>query len=128
MIAGAVCLLAVLGSAYTAFSEPQIGELRTVDIFRASAFVLLAIVLAVRATTPFSFFGRTPVLDDELTQLNRAKAARAGFFMLMLAALAAFVVSFFVPITLAQAAPLMLTLGAAAAALRFATLEGRGDG
>lgn len=125
LIAFAV-LLTTMSGAYTSFSTPSAEGLRAVDLLRAGAFLMLAAVVAVRSTTSFSLVGRNAVLDDELTRANRAEAARAGFWALMIALVACFIGGYFVSLTLAQTAPLLIAVGASAAALRFARLEGRG--
>lgn len=119
--------LMTLAGAFTAFTDVAPGDWRAVDITRAAAFVLLAIVLSVRSTSSFSVVGRNSVLDDELTRANRASAARFGFWALMLGVLASFVASIWLPLTLAQIAPVLVALGAAAATLRFVVLERSGD-
>lgn len=118
-------LLTTMSAAYTAYSAPIAGGLRAVDILRAAAFLMLAAIISIRSTTGFSLIGRNAVLDDELTRANRADAARAGFWALMIASVAGFIASYFVTLTLAEASPLLIAVGAGAAALRFARLEGR---
>lgn len=124
----AVCVfLMLLAGAFTAFTDVAPGDWRGVDITRAAGFVLLAIVLSVRSTSSFSLIGRNSVLDDELTRANRASAARYGFWALMLGVLASFVASIWLPLTLAEVAPVLVALGAAATTLRFVVLERSGD-
>lgn len=124
----AVCVfLMLLAGAFTAFTDVAPGAWRAVDITRAAGFVLFAIVLSVRSTSSFSLIGRNGVLDDELTRANRASAARYGFWALMLGVLVSFVANIWIPLTLAQVAPIFVALGAGAATLRFVVLERSGD-
>jgi hypothetical protein len=123
--AGAAVLLGVFA---TAMTVTPADTLRNVDIVRTAGFVVLALVLAVRSTTAFSFAGRNAVLDDELTRANRASAARVGFWAMFLAALVMLAVSFFETVTPMQIIPVLIGAGAVSAALRFVVLEGRGGG
>lgn len=129
ILAGAAILLITIGGIYTSLDERGAdAAMRAVDWVRLAAFLILALVLALRSTTSFSFLGRNPVLDDELTRANRASAARVGFWALMLGVIAAYVAAAFEPLNVREVAPLLVALGASAATLRFAILEGRGDG
>ncbi|QGZ93239.1 hypothetical protein [Terricaulis silvestris] len=121
--AGAAVLLAVFATAMTVAPAET---LRNVDIVRTIGFVVLALVLAVRSTTAFSFVGRNAVLDDELTRANRASAALVGFWSMFVAALAVLVASFFETVAPMQIIPVIIGIGAVTAALRFVVLEGRG--
>jgi hypothetical protein len=123
--AGAAVLLAVFA---TAMIVAPADTLRNVDMVRTAGFVALALVLAVRSTTAFSFVGRNAVLDDELTRANRASAARVGFWAMLIAAIAMLAVSFFEALTPMQIIPVVIGAGAVSAALRFVVLEGRGGG
>ena len=126
LLAGAAILLGVYATAQTV--SPS-ATLRTVDIVRTAGFVLLALVLAIRSTTAFSLIGRNAVLDDELTRANRASAARVGFWTTFAGAIVCLVVSMAVePLAATQIMPILIGVGAVSAALRFATLEGRGGG
>ncbi len=123
--AGAAVLLAVFA---TAMTVTPADTLRNVDIVRIVGFVALALVLAVRSTTAFSFVGRNAVLDDELTRANRASAALVGFWAMFVAAIVVLVASFFETVTPMQIIPVLIGVGAVTAALRFVVLEGRGGG
>lgn len=125
MLMGAAVLLAVFA---TAMTVSPANTLRSVDIVRTAGFVVLALVLALRSTTAFSFVGRNAVLDDELTRANRASAARVGFWVMFLAAIGVLAASFFEAVTPMQIIPVLIGAGAVSAALRFAVLEGRGGG
>lgn len=126
MVVAVAVLLTMLSGAYAAFSETD-HAMRLVDAVKAAAFLLLAAIITLRSTTSFNVFGRSSVLDDELTQANRALAARTGFFALMIALAGCFVAGLLTPLSLSQAAPLLIAVGASAAALRFSRLERRGD-
>jgi hypothetical protein len=123
--AGAAVLLAVFA---TAMTITPADTLRNVDMVRIAGFVALALVLAVRSTTAFSFVGRNAVLDDELTRANRASAARVGFWVMLLVAIAALGVSLFETVSPMQIISVLIGAGAVSAALRFVVLEGRGGG
>jgi hypothetical protein len=123
--AGAAVLLAVFA---TAMTITPADTLRNVDMVRIAGFVALALVLAVRSTTAFSFVGRNAVLDDELTRANRASAARVGFWVMLLAAIAVLGVSLFETVSPMQIISVLIGAGAVSAALRFVVLEGRGGG
>ncbi|PZO48332.1 MAG: hypothetical protein DCF16_16465 [Alphaproteobacteria bacterium] len=103
------------------------GAWRFVDFVRVGAILFLALVLALRSTTAFSLWRRNRTLDDELTRANRAAAARWGFWALMLALLVAFIASFAVALRISDVVPLIFFAGAAAAGLRFVTLERRAE-
>jgi hypothetical protein len=125
ILAGAAMLLIVFAG-YMTLTPSE--TWRAVDIVRTSAFLLLAVIVALRSTTAFSLIGRNPVLDDELTRANRASAARVGFWAFLLTAIACFGASLFEAVSATQIIPLLIGVGAMAAALRFAVLEGRGSG
>jgi hypothetical protein len=108
-------------------ATPHEGALRGVDIVRLSGLIALTLVLAIRSTTSFTLMRRNPELDDELSRANRSSAAVLGFWFLLLATIAAFVGSFFVPLTLRETAPMILGAGAVAAGMRFSFLEAKGE-
>ncbi|HVY85312.1 MAG TPA: hypothetical protein VG943_09275 [Caulobacterales bacterium] len=123
--AAAIMLMLMAGAAVTAASTHS-GPPRPVDLVRDSGLLLLALVIALRATTSFTLLKRNAELDDELSRATRAGAARAGYWALLIAIMAAFVASLFIELPLPQIAPLLLAVGAAGAGLRFAVLESRG--
>ena len=126
-IMAAALMLAIFSFALINAVLPHEGALRAVDIVRLSGFIALTLVLALRSTTNFTLLRRNPELDDELSRANRAAAAVLGFWVLLLATIAAFVGSLIVSITLREAAPLILGAGAVAAGMRFAFLEAKGE-
>lgn len=123
-----VAVAILLGLFAMAMTATPAETLRNVDIVRTAGFMVLALVIALRSTTAFSFVGRNAVLDDELTRANRASAARVGFWAMLLAAMVMLVVSFIETVTPTQIIPVLIGAGAVSAALRFAVLEGRGGG
>jgi hypothetical protein len=124
---GAVLILVMAGFAAVDALAPRAGEWRVIDGLRVGAILLLALIVAVRATTSFSLVARTPALDDELTRANRASAAGWGFWALLVALVAAFAASFFLHLHVVDVAPAVLVIGAAAAGLRFVHLERSGE-
>lgn len=127
MIVAVAIMFMTLIAAFTAFIDSGPGDWRAVDLVRATALLILVVVLATRSTTNFTFIGRSAVLDDELTRANRASAARYGFWSLMIGLLASFVLNLWLPVQLTQAVPLLMAFGAATATLRFVLLEHVGD-
>ena len=127
LLAAVAMMIIIIGAVATSTANIEIGHPRAVDLVRTVGFSVLALVIAIRSTTSFSFLKRDPTLDDELTRANRASAARVGFWALMLGVLAAFAGAFYTPLPLLAIAPLLLALGAGAASIRFAMLEARGD-
>lgn len=127
ILAGAIFLVLVALQAVSVAAPVEAGAARAVDIVRVAAFCVLALVLALRSTTAFSFMARTPGLDDELSRENRASAARAGYLATVAGSAAALMVSLFAPVSALEILPLVLMAGVFVAAVRFALLEGRGE-
>lgn len=92
---------------------------------KTGMIVLLAAILALRATTRFRLVSRRPMLDDELTRENRARAAQAGFLAALAWAAGAEAASFAAQITGHQVALGTMVVGAAVAGARFSLLEAR---
>jgi hypothetical protein len=121
--------MTIIVGTMTVLSDATPGAWRTIDIVRVCAFLFLALVLGLRSTTAFSLLGRNAVLDDELTRANRATAARTGFWVLLLAAMACFAaIVFGLEMSAAEALLAVIAAGAIAAAIRFSMVERRGDG
>lgn len=114
----ATLVILLLGSSLVA-SPSAAGPAKT------GIVVLLAAVLALRATTRTRLGARRPTLDDELTRENRARAAQAGFLVAFVWAAGAEAASFAIQITGHQVALGAMVLGAAAAGARFSLLEAR---
>jgi hypothetical protein len=127
-ILAAVAIMVMVGAGVMTALAEHAGALRSVDIVKVGMLIVLALVLGLRSTTSFTLTTRNPVLDDELTRANRASAARAGYWALMLGAALAFVCGVLTDIKVTEVAPLLLAMGAAGAGIRFAILEARGDG
>lgn len=124
ILASLVILLVIGAGVITAASEHE-GQLRSVDLVTIGALIVLTLILGLRATTNFTLVKRNPALDDELTRANRARAARAGYWALMIASALAFIGGVLTNTSLSEAAPLLLAVGAAGAGIRFVMLEAR---
>jgi len=125
-ILSALLIMLCLGGGALGAAYDHVGAWRPVDMVRIGGIIATALVLALRSTTAIRFTKRNPELDDELSRANRVSAAGWGFWGLTLTLLAAFVFSFYEPVTLTRIAPILLVMGAATAGLRFVFLERRG--
>jgi hypothetical protein len=104
------------------------GPPRDVDHFKIGAWVVLSLVLlAALATKGFWLQPRAvrDLIDDEGTRANRLDAMRIGFLFACCTALAAYFIAQFQPLTVGEAAHLVLTFGLGAALIRFGLLERR---
>ncbi len=104
------------------------GPSRDADHFKIGAWVVLSIVLlAALATKGFWLQPRAvrDLIDDEGTRANRLDAMRIGFLFACCTALAAYFIAQFQPLTVGEAAHLVLTFGLGAALIRFGMLERR---
>jgi hypothetical protein len=104
------------------------GTHRDVDHFKIGAWVVLSLVLlAALATKGFWLQPREvrDLIDDEGTRANRLDAMRIGFLFACCAALAAYFIAQFQPLTVGETAHLVLTFGLGAALIRFGALERR---
>jgi|SRR5690348_4079557 len=104
------------------------GTHRDVDHFKIGAWVVLSLVLlAALATKGFWLQPREvrELIDDESTRANRLDAMRVGFLFACCAALAAYFIAEFQPLTVGETAHLVLTFGLGAALIRFGVLERR---
>jgi hypothetical protein len=126
-LTGSVLILVMAGVAAVDALAAHAEQWRLVDGVRVGAILLLALVVALRSTTSFTLMRRVPALDDELTRANRASAAAWGFWALFAALILAFAASFFLHLHVAEVAPAVLVIGAAAAGLRFVWLERQGE-
>ena len=112
----------------TFFSALGNGPRRFVDDFKIAAWVVLSIMLLLGIATKGFWLERKEVrelIDEEGTRANRAQAMRAGFVFACLAALGAYALDKFQPISVGEAAQLVLSLGLGAALVRFGMLERR---
>ena len=101
---------------------------RPVDHVWISAWVVLSlIILAALVTKGFWLQPKEvrDLIDDESTRANRLDAMRLGFLFACGAALAAYFIAEFQPLTVGEASHLVLTFGLGAALIRFGLLERR---
>jgi hypothetical protein len=108
------------------FSNPP--DHRMVSLVRLGGWTALALViLAGLATGGFWLRSREvrALMEDEVTRANRADALSLGFVLAMLTGIALFVLQVFVPIETPMTIHLILSVGFAAALLRFGVLERR---
>ncbi|MBA3675818.1 MAG: hypothetical protein H0W74_00220 [Sphingosinicella sp.] len=101
---------------------------RTVDHVKISAWLVLSIALLLALTTGGSWFKSAKVrelMNDEVTRANRTEAFRVGFLGTMTAAIGLYFVSMFEAVDGREAIHILMTIGIAAALLRFGFLERR---
>jgi hypothetical protein len=101
---------------------------RDVDHFKIGAWVALSIVLLFALASKGFWFRPKEVrelIDDETTRAHRLDAMRLGFLFACGAAIAAYFIAKFEPLTAGEAAHLVLTFGLGAALIRFGVLERR---
>jgi hypothetical protein len=104
------------------------GTHRDVDHFKIGAWVVLSLVLLLALATKGFWFQPREVrelIDDESTRAHRLDAMRIGFLFACCAALAAYFIAEFQPLTVGETAHLVLTFGLGAALIRFGVLERR---
>src|SRR5690349_21646870 len=104
------------------------GTHRDVDHFKIGAWVVLSIVLMMALASKGFWFQPKKVrelIDDEGTRANRLDAMRLGFLFACGAAIAAYFIAEFQPLTVGETAHLVLTFGLGAALIRFGVLERR---
>lgn len=123
---GATMVMLTIGSSALLTTLEHSDHWRPVDLVKVGGILTMAFVLALRSTTPIRFTPRDPALDDESARANRASAAGWGFWLLMPALLAMFIANFYWPLNMREILPVLIIIGAAAAGVRFAFLEGRG--
>ncbi|MEO8177080.1 MAG: hypothetical protein ABI626_10540 [Sphingomicrobium sp.] len=101
---------------------------RSVDHVKIGAWLILSLVLLLAISTNGFWFRSREVralLDDESTRANRLTATSAGFFAAMLAAILLYLVDQFEPIATRETIHIILSVGLAAALIRFGMLERR---
>jgi len=99
---------------------------RTVDQVKISAWLVLSIVLLLVLATGGSWFKSAKVralMNDDVTRANRAEAFRVGFLATMIGAIGLYFVSMFENFGGRDAIHILMTIGIAAALLRFGFLE-----
>jgi hypothetical protein len=128
--ARALPMLALLYFAQQAsfFSALGAGPHRDVDHFKIGAWAVLSVVLLLALVTKGFWFQPKAVrdlIDDEGTRANRLEAIRIGFLFACAAAIGDYFLVQFEPLTVGEAAHLVLTFGLGAALIRFGMLERR---
>jgi len=101
---------------------------RTVDHVKIGAWLILSIVLLLALATGGFWLKPAKVralMNDDVTRMNRAEAFRVGFLATMIAAIALYFLTLFEPLDGREAIHLLVTVGIAAALLRFGALERR---
>jgi hypothetical protein len=101
---------------------------RTVDHVKIGAWLVMSIALLLALMTGGSWFRSRRIrdlLNDEVTRANRLDGLRFGFIATMAAGIAMYFVAMFEPVTGRDAIHLLMTVGIAAALIRFGQLERR---
>ncbi|MEO5809199.1 MAG: hypothetical protein ABIR51_03865 [Sphingomicrobium sp.] len=101
---------------------------RTVDHVKVGAWVILTLMLLAALTTKgFWFRSRAlrELIDDETTRAHRGDALGWGFVFSTLTGVALYFVSMIEPIAAREAIHIIVSLGIAAALVRFGMLERR---
>jgi hypothetical protein len=99
-----------------------------VDHVKVGAWMILSIVMLLALATGGFWFKPARVralMDDEVTRANRAEAFRIGFLAAMMAGIALYFLTMFEPVSGREAIHVVMTIGIAAALLRFGYLERR---
>jgi len=101
---------------------------RTVDHVKIGAWLVLSIVMLLALTTGGFWFKPARIralMDDEVTRANRTEGFRIGFLAAMISAIVLYFVTLFEPVSGREAIHIVMTVGLAAALLRFGSLERR---
>jgi hypothetical protein len=101
---------------------------RAADHVKLGAWVVLSLVLLAALTTKGFWFHRREVrdmIDDEVTRAHRGEALGWGFVMAIVSAIALYFASMFEPMGAREAIHVIVSLGIAAAIVRFGMLERR---
>lgn len=104
------------------------GKLRLVNYISIGGWMVLSIILLVGLATGGSLFrggGVRALMNDESTQANRAQGFQFGFLFTMAGAILLYILSLFTPVDGREAIRVLVTIGIAAALLRFGLLERR---
>jgi hypothetical protein len=101
---------------------------RLVNYVAISGWLMMSTVLLVLLATGGSLFQSPAVralANDESTRANRAAGFSLGFLATMLSAIALYILSLFEPLSARETIHTLMTVGIAAALLRFGLLERR---
>ncbi|HET9810417.1 MAG TPA: hypothetical protein VFP53_01825 [Sphingomicrobium sp.] len=103
---------------------------RTVDHVHIAAWLVLSVVILLALATGGGWIYSRKVRElanDEATRAHRGNAFQFAFLAAMAGAIGLYVVDLFEPMSGREAIHLILTIGIAAALLRFGMLERRAD-
>ena len=113
-------------SFFASEQEASAQLVRTVDHVKFGAWLVLSLVLlAALYTGGFWLKPRAvrALMDDEITRAHRASALSLGFLVTILGAIGIYILDMFEPIETRMAIHLIVTVGIAAALVRFGMLE-----
>jgi hypothetical protein len=101
---------------------------RTVDHVKIGAWLVLSVALLLALMTGGFWFRSKRVrdlLNDEVTRANRLDGLRFGFVATMATGIVMYFIAMFEPVTGRDAIHMLMTVGIAAALIRFGQLERR---
>jgi hypothetical protein len=111
------------------FSGPRMDDgRRLVNYVAISGWLMMSTVLLVMLATGGSLFQSAAVralANDESTHANRAAGFSLGFLATMVSAIGLYVLSLFEPLSARETIHTLMTIGIAAALIRFGMLERR---
>ena len=111
------------------FSGPRMDDgRRLVNYIAISGWLMMSTVLLVMLATGGTLFQSAAVralANDESTRANRAAGFSVGFLATMVSAIGLYVLSLFEPLSARETIHLLMSIGIAAALLRFGLLERR---
>jgi hypothetical protein len=121
-----VLVIFYVGQQASFFAAADAG--RSADHFKIGAWVVMSVVLLAVLISGGSL-ARTPelraMLNDETSRAHRSDALGLGFVMAMASAIITYVVATATPISTREAIHIIVSVGIAAAMIRFAMLERR---
>jgi uncharacterized membrane protein len=121
-------LVIIFLSQQASFFAQMSGEHVSAEKAKISAWLVLSAVLLLGLATKGFWLEKREVrdlVDDENTRANRNEAMRWGFLFAMASAIGVYVLTMFEAVTGREAVHIILSLGIAAALLRWAILEKR---
>jgi hypothetical protein len=124
----AVLFIAQQTSFFASEQEAGAKLVRTVDHVKVGAWVVLSLVLLAALYTGGFWLRRRAVrtlMDDEVTRAHRASALSLGYLVTILGAIALYFLDMIEPMSSRVAIHLIVTIGIAAALVRFGMLERR---